>query len=979
MKTREQRMNLTSARLKNRTVLLFVCLSLCLLSAAQVTAQVVCTPSIKTDRQPYPKPTPPPTLPAAGGTFCDPTFGTRIMRVTDINNAPSGAGTSYSFWPTFNSNNSRILVMDPSLTPQGVIYEFNATTFTLGTRLANFPLLAGSNPPKLDDAVWSHNDPDKLFVHIDNGTKVYSYDVPNRVYGNPIIDVAPYLAPDHFITHMSVSRDDLTFAFNITRVQCDPGQDCIYPDAGYIVFRRSTVPNTPPVKLLQSAEGINEVRIDKTGRYLFVNKNLPVPYNASSIEVQIIDLETCLVTNLTDGYPNYAPSHYDVGTGIAVGAADALVGITARSMASPFGLTKILSLTQEVNGGGFHLSMLADNEDWVLVGFYTPHVNGVMQDELVQVATRLPPDGVERVRRLLHHQSVWQGDSSDPIIKEIGYYDAPHANISRDGRFIAFRSNWGRTGATTTRHDLFIAEIEPAPSLTPPQDVVWVEDAVPTGGVTGGDFEGWNWVNSNPTQFSGTLAHQSNVFAGLHQHFFNGATSTLAVNAGDTLYTYVYLDPANPPNELMLQWNNGTWEHRAYWGANNIAWGVNATDSRRYMGALPALGQWVRLEVPAAQVGLEGSTLNGMAFTLHGGRATWDRAGKSAPGTPTPTPTPTPGGDVVWIEDAIPTGGLVGGDSETWSWVSSNPSPVSGTASHQSTIAPGVHQHYFYGATATMTVNSGDRLVTDVYLDPNNVPYEIMLQWNDGSWEHRAYWGANNIPWGTDGTNSRRYMGTLPTAGQWVRLEVPASAVGLEGSTLNGMAFTLSAGRATWDRGGKSSAAPTPTPPPGTDVVWVEDAVPAGSTEEGAAEGWNWVSSNPAPVSGTAAHQSNIVGGLHQHFFYGATNGLTINAGEKLVAYVYLNPANPPTEVMLQWHDSSGSWEHRAYWGANNIPWGAEGTNSRRYMGALPATGQWVRLEVLAAQVGLEGQTINGIAFTLYGGGATWDRAGKSP
>ena len=37
----------------------------------------------------------------------------------------------------------------------------------------------------------------------------------------------------------------------------------------------------------------------------------------------------------------------------------------------------------------------------------------------------------------------------------------------------------------------------------------------------------------------------------------------------------------------------------------------------------------VRLDVPAAQVGLEGRTLNGMAFSLYGGRATWDYAGKA--------------------------------------------------------------------------------------------------------------------------------------------------------------------------------------------------------------------------------------------------------------------------------------------------------------------------------------------------------------
>ncbi|HEY2967153.1 MAG TPA: hypothetical protein VGK75_02200 [Casimicrobiaceae bacterium] len=39
-------------------------------------------------------------------------------------------------------------------------------------------------------------------------------------------------------------------------------------------------------------------------------------------------------------------------------------------------------------------------------------------------------------------------------------------------------------------------------------------------------------------------------------------------------------------------------------------------------------GQRVRLAVPAAQVGLEGRTLNGTAYTLYGGRATWDYAGK---------------------------------------------------------------------------------------------------------------------------------------------------------------------------------------------------------------------------------------------------------------------------------------------------------------------------------------------------------------
>jgi RHS repeat-associated protein len=138
--------------------------------------------------------------------------------------------------------------------------------------------------------------------------------------------------------------------------------------------------------------------------------------------------------------------------------------------------------------------------------------------------------------------------------------------------------------------------------------------------------------------------------------------------------------------------------------------------------------------------------------------------------------------------------------------------PYSGAASHQSAIAPGLHQHWFYGASQTLQVNAGDRLYTYIYLDPANTPSEVMLQWYDGSWEHRAYWGANNIGWGTDGTESRRYMGPLPAAGGWVRLEVPASAVGVEGKTLNGMAFTLYGGRAWWDKTGKTSGTASSVP-----------------------------------------------------------------------------------------------------------------------------------------------------------------------
>lgn len=172
---------------------------------------------------------------------------------------------------------------------------------------------------------------------------------------------------------------------------------------------------------------------------------------------------------------------------------------------------------------------------------------------------------------------------------------------------------------------------------------LWIDDTLPVGAggaAAGGDS--WNWVGSNPTPFSGALAHQSSLGAGLHEHFFNWATGTLVVNSGETLFTYVYLDPANPPRELMLCWNADNWEHRAYWGANLITYGTNGTTGRRYMGPLPVAGQWIRLEVPASQVGLEGQALTGMGFSLFDGRATWDYTGKSAQSTsPAALPTVT--------------------------------------------------------------------------------------------------------------------------------------------------------------------------------------------------------------------------------------------------------------------------------------------------------------------------------------------------
>jgi Glycosyl hydrolase family 9/Cellulase N-terminal ig-like domain len=159
--------------------------------------------------------------------------------------------------------------------------------------------------------------------------------------------------------------------------------------------------------------------------------------------------------------------------------------------------------------------------------------------------------------------------------------------------------------------------------------VAWVAGSVPTGGALHASGEAWSWTSSGTASHSGAPTHLSSSAKGLHEHWFTEAADTLSISAGDTLYAWVFLDAANPPTEIMLGWNDGsTWEHRAFWGSNAITYGRNGTPGRFHAGALPPSGQWVRLTVAASKLGLEGSSVSGMCFSLVDGQANWDEAGR---------------------------------------------------------------------------------------------------------------------------------------------------------------------------------------------------------------------------------------------------------------------------------------------------------------------------------------------------------------
>lgn len=157
-------------------------------------------------------------------------------------------------------------------------------------------------------------------------------------------------------------------------------------------------------------------------------------------------------------------------------------------------------------------------------------------------------------------------------------------------------------------------------------EFIWVDGGkFPSGITPGGSYELASGDNI-PAITKKESRKQSG--SGTIQHYFTEAVVPLTVSEGDTFFADVYLDPENPPTSLMLQFNDGNWEHRMYWGVNAIDWGADNSNARRAGGELPEVGKWVRLKVPVAEVGFKKeSSINGMAFTQFGGTAYWDTAG----------------------------------------------------------------------------------------------------------------------------------------------------------------------------------------------------------------------------------------------------------------------------------------------------------------------------------------------------------------
>jgi len=159
-------------------------------------------------------------------------------------------------------------------------------------------------------------------------------------------------------------------------------------------------------------------------------------------------------------------------------------------------------------------------------------------------------------------------------------------------------------------------------------DRIWFDDMLPAGAKPAANPGPWDFVEGPDHPVYSGKNSSTRTGNGLIQHFFTNATDPFVIAENDILFAYVYLDPDNPPETVQLQFNDGSWEHRAHWGADKAHGAGRNNASNKQLGPLPEVGKWVRLEVPAATVGLKpGAKLNGWAFTQFGGTVHWDQAG----------------------------------------------------------------------------------------------------------------------------------------------------------------------------------------------------------------------------------------------------------------------------------------------------------------------------------------------------------------
>jgi len=144
----------------------------------------------------------------------------------------------------------------------------------------------------------------------------------------------------------------------------------------------------------------------------------------------------------------------------------------------------------------------------------------------------------------------------------------------------------------------------------------------------------------------------------------------------------------------------------------------------------------------------------------------------------------------------------------------------------------------------------------------------------------------------------------------------------------------------------------------------LDGAIPAGATTVGN-EPFLWVLQDSV-----RSHRSLLAVGARHAQGVIDLPASAVPASHLLWNWVRIDPANPPTTVMLGWR-INGAWVY-VYWGADSRT-----ETPRHYQETLPEPGVWTLLFVAPFALGIApGDLCDGLFFGLFGGRAHWGPSG---
>jgi len=146
----------------------------------------------------------------------------------------------------------------------------------------------------------------------------------------------------------------------------------------------------------------------------------------------------------------------------------------------------------------------------------------------------------------------------------------------------------------------------------------------------------------------------------------------------------------------------------------------------------------------------------------------------------------------VWIEGKLPGSFKTEG---AWIWDEA----VSRTESASHTDEEGKNVHSFK-TDSTVEINKDSDIIQYILLDPDKTPSGIMVKFllSDDK-EISVYWeGDEEVFSYTKEYITAWYMGLIPQAGEWVRLDIDCKELDIEKEELIGISFIVNNGKMWW-------------------------------------------------------------------------------------------------------------------------------------------------------------------------------------